>query len=119
MYVHAMQAKKTTGDDEPTITINNQAFTIEQLFVEGEPRTILTDEGEKTGIALDQLILSAGVECPSCHTYTIKAFDPHSYQQTATWELMQQGVLTDYARVYFPDVAHAFWVYNVEEIEVI
>lgn len=119
VYVHAMRTEPTTTGDQTRITIHGQLFILEELFFNVEVRTISTDEGEKTGIALDQLITMMDIKCPSCHTYTIKAFRPHSYQQTVTWEMMQQGVLTDYARVYFPDVAHAFWVYNVEEIEVI
>jgi len=120
-YVHAMQAGHAT-DDEYLLTINGQTYSINQIFAEGEPCTITTDDGEKTGIALDQLIVLAGVECPSCHTYTIKALYPHPYQQTVAWSTLQTGILTydgDYnARVYFPNLAHAFWVYNVEEIEV-
>ncbi len=120
-YVHAMQPEKATGDDL-TITINGKVFPIEQTLAEGEPRTITTDEGEKTGVALDYLIILAGVGCPSCHTYTIKAFYPHPYQQTITWDTLQTGILTyseQYnARTYFPNTAHAFWVYNIEEIEV-
>lgn len=122
LYVHAMQPEQMPGDNV-IVTIHGQVFTIEQIFAECEPRTIITDEGEKTGAALDQLIILAGVECPSCHTYAIKAFYPHTYQQTVTWDILQKGILMyneQYnARVYFPNIAHAFWVYNVEEIEVI
>jgi hypothetical protein len=118
VYVHALRTDKTTTDNEAHITIYDQIFTLEGLFSQVKIRTISTDEGDKTGIALDQLITLVGIECPSCYTYTIKAFQPHPYQQTVTWEMMQQGILTDYSRVYFPDVAHAFWVHNVEEIEV-
>ena len=39
-----------------------------------------TDEGEKSGISLKDLILKTGISCPSCYEYTIKAKD--GYQQT-------------------------------------
>ena len=82
----------------------------------GGQRVIETDEGEKTGIALDELIITVGVGCVNCHEYTIKAKD--GYQQTVNWDILKTGILTDYGRVYFPDTAQTFWVRDVIEIEV-
>jgi len=110
LYVNATQVNKDT------ITINGNDYTISQLFSMGTKRTINTDEGEKTGIALDDLILKVGVGCPTCHTYIIKAED--KYQQTISWDILKTGILTDYGRVFFPDTAHTFWIRNVIEIEV-
>lgn len=110
IYVHA------THIDMNTIKINGQDYTLDQLFSIGVMRTIKTDEGEKTGIALDDLILKVGTGCPQCHEYTIKAKD--RYQQTVNWNIMKTGILTDYGKVFFPDTAHAFWVRDVIEIEV-
>ena len=110
LYVNATLINKET------ISINGNEFTINQLFSMCKSRSIETDEGEKTGIALDDLILKVGVSCPSCHNYIIKAED--KYQQTITWDILKTGVLTDYARVYFPGTAHTFWIRDVIEIEV-
>lgn len=105
-----------TNIDKDTIKINGQDYTIDQLFSMGKIRVIETDEGEKTGIALDDLIPKMGVGCPQCVKYTIKAKD--KYQQTVDWDIMKTGILTDNCRVYFPDTAHSFWVRDVIEIEV-
>jgi len=74
LYVNATQINKDT------ITINGNQFTLDQIFSMTKSRSIETDEGEKTGIALDDLMLKSGVSCPSCHNYIIKAED--KYQQT-------------------------------------
>ena len=102
--------------EKETITINGQDFTIDQLFSTSAIRVIVTDEGEKTGIALDDIIINAGVGCTQCHDYTIKAND--GYQQTLNWDIFKTGILTDNGRVFFPDTAHSFWVRDVVEIEV-
>jgi hypothetical protein len=110
IYVHATQINKDT------ITINGGEYTIDQLFSMVEIRSIETDEGEKTGIALDDLLVKVGVGCPSCHKYSIKAKD--KYQQTVNWDVMKTGILTENSRVFFPDTAHSYWVRDVIEIEV-
>jgi hypothetical protein len=112
-------ATETQNASETTIiiTINGNSYTIPQLMTSGTYKTISTDDGEKAGVALDQLIIRSDVECPSCHDYTIKAKD--MYQQTITWENVQQGIFTDDARVYFPNLAHTFWVNDVRTIEVV
>ena len=111
VYVYATQI------DTDTITLNGQEYTIDQIYYVGKIETIQTIEGEKTGIALDDLILKVGVGCPSCHDYTIKAKD--GYEKTVNWEIMKTGVLTDYKKVFFPNTAKAFWVSDIIEIEVI
>lgn len=110
IYVQASLSTKNT------ITLSGNDFTLDQLFAMGTTRVIATDDGEKSGIALDDLILKMGIDCPSCHQYTFKAKD--GYQQTVDWTLMQQGILTEYGRVYFAETAHALWVRDVIEIEV-
>jgi hypothetical protein len=111
IYVHA------TTIDKETITINNNEFTIDQIFSLTERITINTDEGKKTGVALDQLILLNGVICGSCNKYVIKGSG--NYQQTIEWDIFKTGVLTDFSRVFFPNTAHSLWVKDVYEIEVI
>lgn len=110
LYVNATQINKDT------ITINGNEYTLNQIFSMCTKRSIETDDGEKTGIALDDLMLKVGVNCPTCYNYVIKAKD--KYQQTVSWDILKTGVLTDYSRVFFPDTAHTFWVRNVIEIEV-
>jgi len=109
-YVYATQI------DKDTITINGDEYTIDQIFYLSGKKTIQTIEGEKTGVALDNLILKTGVGCPYCHEYIIKAKD--GYQKTVDWEIMKTGVLTDIKKVFFPDTPKAFWVGDIVEIEV-
>ncbi|MDG6219019.1 MAG: hypothetical protein QCI00_06225, partial [Candidatus Thermoplasmatota archaeon] len=98
------------------ILINNQSLEIQAIFDSLSNKTIQTNDGEKMGISLSELLNSTQLSCPSCHSYTIKAKD--GYQQTVIWDDMQQGVLTMEKRVYFPHLAHAFWIRDVVEIEV-
>jgi len=109
-YVYATQT------DKDTITINGEEYTIDQIFYMGATKTIQTTEGEKTGADLGDLIQKAGVGCPSCYEYTIKAKD--GYQQTVEWEIMKTGVLSSIKKVYFPDTPKKFWVGDIVEIEV-
>ena len=110
IYVHATMINKET------ITIQGKEYTIDQVFSITQTKTIVTDEGEKTGVALDDLIKKIGFGCTSCHNYVFKAGD--GYQQTISWDLMQNGVLTENRKIYFPDTAHALWVHAIVEIEV-
>ena len=110
IYVHASQI------DKNTITINNQEYTIEQIFLIAEPKSIETDEGIKSGVSLMDLMSHVGIGCTSCNEYTFKAKD--GYQQTVDFEILKTGILTDYSCVYFPNTAHALWVRDVVVIEV-
>lgn len=112
-YVYASQSETDTDTD--TIAIYNQRYTIEELFTVVEPRTF--DVLNYSGVALDDLIIKAGVECPSCYTYTIIGED--EYQKTVTWENMQNGLLTMDKMTIFSDLPKAFRVRNVLKIEVI
>ena len=114
LYVHATQSSTlSTGN---SIIINDVEYNTEQFFDLFASTTIQTDDGEKTGISLNELIGFTGISCPSCHDYCIIAAD--GYQQTVTWENMQKGIFTEENRVYFPGLAHTFWVRNIVEIEV-
>lgn len=110
IYVHATQI------DKDTITINGQEYTIDQIFSSAESKTIETDEGIKSGVSLEDLMIKVGISCTSCSKYTFKAKD--GYQQTVDFETLKSGILTDYNRAYFPNTAHALWVRDVIEIEV-
>jgi len=110
VYVHANQISKDT------ITINQEEYSIDQIFSIAEPKTIETDEGIKSGISLFDLMNKIGISCPTCNKFTFKAKD--GYQQTVDLETLKTGILTDYSRIYFSDTAHALWVSDVVEIEV-
>jgi len=109
-YVYA------TEIDKDTITINREEYTIEHIFYLGTIKTIQTIDGEKNGVALDDLIQKIGIGCPSCFEYTIKGKD--GYQKTVDWNIMKTGVLTEVKKVYFPNTPKAFWVGDIVEIEV-
>lgn len=120
LYVNAkeleLEKKYSGSNQESIINIANQDYDLNELFSIIQVKTIQTDEEERIGLALDELIIYVGVSCLSCHEYTFKAKD--GYQQTVKWENLETGVLTEEARVYFPGLAHAFWVRNIVEIEV-
>jgi hypothetical protein len=105
-----------TQIDKETITIYGEDYTIEQLFIMVEHKTIQTVEGKKTGISLEDMISKIGISCPSCFEYTIKAKD--GYEKTVDWDIMSTGILDDSYRIYFPDTPKAFWVRDIIEIEV-
>ena len=102
--------------DKNTISINDHDYTIEQLFSMGTTITISTDDGDKTGVALDEILGKIVLKCPSCSVYTFKGKD--GYQQTANWDNVKNGVLTSEKRVFFSNTAHALWVRDIVEIEV-
>jgi len=118
IYVNAIENDKKLPDNK--LMINGNEYSFEKLSKNFQSVTIETDDGEKTGLPLEKIITYAGVNCPSCNRYTFKASDP--YQQTALWTDVKTGILTydeKYnLRVYFPNLAHTFWVYNLIEIEV-
>jgi len=102
--------------DKNTITINGNEYSIEQIFSITESKEIETDEGKKSGISLEDLMIQSGISCLTCYKYTFKAKD--GYQQTVDFDTLKSGILTKYNRVYFPNTAHALWVRDVIEIEV-
>jgi len=110
VYVYA------TTIEKETISINNNEYSIDEIFLLSQEKTITTVEGEKTGVSLEDLIIRIGIACPSCNEYTIKATD--GYQKTMSWDDFKTGILTDFKRVFFPDAPKAFWITDVVEIEV-
>jgi hypothetical protein len=114
IYVHA-QKPQTTESNE-TLIINGLSIDINELFSMMQLKTIETDDGEKIGIPVDEMIQRNGITCPSCHSYTFIALD--GYQRTVTWEYMQNGVFTEDSQVFFKGLPHAFWVSDIIEIKV-
>jgi len=118
IYVYANEnSEELTGI---YIIINGNQYSFNELNEKFQNITIETDDGEKIGIPLEKIIPFSGIDCPSCNKYTLIASDP--YQQTVLWKDVKTGVLTYDTkynlRVYFPNLAHTFWVYNLKEIEV-
>ncbi len=107
---------QATQNNTDIIEINGQDYTIDDIFKIADTRTITIDEGELSGVALDDLIIKTTNICNSCNQYTFKAKD--NYQQTVPWSFMQKGILTQEGRIYFPDTAHSFWVRDIVKIEV-
>jgi len=112
-YVYATQTDTETLGD--SIIINNQQYTVEEIFSTTEQRTF--ESLDFTGIALDDLITKIGVDCPSCHSYAI--IGEGDYQKTVTWENMKNGLLTADKMTVFSDLPKAFRVRGVFKIEVI
>lgn len=113
VYVYATQGD--TVIDADVITIYKQQYTIEKLFTIVEPRAF--EALNYSGIALDDLIIKVGVECPTCNNYVIAGGD--GYQKTVTWENMQNGLLTSDKMTVFSDLPKAFRVRDIVEIGVI
>ncbi len=108
-YVYSIQS------NADSIKVNDQQYTIDQIFFIAEKREFETLDF--SGVALDDLIIKAGVGCLKCHKYTIIGSD--GYAKTVTWENMQNGLLTKEGLSVFTDLPKAFRVKNVVEIEVI
>ncbi len=108
VYVYATQ---TTTE---TLEINNQEYTIDQIFSIVRPRT--SNDSQYTGIALDDLMIKTGVTSPETHAYTLRGSD--GYEKTVTWENMQNGLLTKNRESIFSDLPKAFRVKDIVTIEV-
>jgi len=116
IYVYATQEVNIVENmDVEIITIWNKQYTIEYIFSIAEPRAF-TDLNF-SGIALDDLIIKIGIDCPECYTYTIIAED--GYQKTIKWENMQNGLLTEDKMTVFTDLPKAYRIKNIVEIEVV
>jgi hypothetical protein len=108
IYVYTTQASINT------LTINGQHYTIDQLFTITKQRTFA--DLNSSGIALEDLMIQAGVNKPESRTYTIIGSD--GYQKTVTWENLGNGLLTRNRTTIFRDLPKAFWVKDVVAIEV-
>jgi len=106
IYVYA-----STIDSE-YININDQDYTIDQIFFIGEERSF----EEFSGVALDDLMIKIGVPNPETHEYTIIAAD--SYQKTVNWENMKNGLLTEEVVSIFSDLPKSYRIRDIVKIEV-
>lgn len=113
IYVYALNSNFESNED--VIVINNEEYLLEYLFSNIIIRNLYSINA--SGIALDNIITSINVNCPSCNSYKIIGKD--GYSQIVTWENMQNGVLTNEKKVVFSDLPKAFNVKDVVEIEVI
>ena len=106
VYVYATQV------NSEFIKIDNQDYTIDQLFYIAEKRTI----DDYSGIALDDLIKKVGVSDYENKEYTIIASD--GYQKTVQWDNLKNGLITKEGQSIFSDLPKAFRVKDIVEIEV-
>ena len=97
-----------------TILVNNQEYSIDQLFSFTVSRSF--HELNYSGIALDDLMVKTGVINPDQHTYTLRGAD--GYEKTVTWENMKNGLLTKNQVSVFSDLPKAFRVKDIVTIEV-
>lgn len=115
LYVHASRSSNVV--EEGQIVIAGETYSFEEIFSSTEQKTIETTEGEKTGVALDNLIINNfKTLCYSCHDYIIEGED--GYKKTVDWYMMQKGILAENGQVFFTDSARAFWIRDVIKIEV-
>ena len=106
IYVYATTTESTV------ITIGETDYTIDQIFYIADHRSIES----YTGVALDDLIVKAGISDPEHKDYTLIASD--GYQKTVQWKNIENGLLTEEAQSIFSDLPKAFWVKDIIYIEV-
>ena len=105
--VYAFIQQNNTG----TVAIGDGTYTARELMEMGSERTV----EEYSGVALDELVVSAGIAQPETKEFTLIASD--GYQKTVTWENMQNGLLTPDLMSVFSDLAKAFRVKDIIEIK--
>ena len=105
--VYAYMQQQSAG----SVSINGTTYSAKELMEMGSERAV----EEFSGAALDEVVVSAGVDGPEAKEYTIIAAD--GYQKTVTWENMQNGILTPDLMSAFSDLAKAFRVKDVIEIK--
>jgi hypothetical protein len=99
------------------IIIIGISLDISLIFSDINEEQIITDDGIKKGIPLDELINLTGETCPSCFKYRLIGSD--GYKQTVNWDDMKKGIFTIDKIAIFPHLAHPFWVKDIVEIKVI
>jgi len=105
--VYAFIQQNNTG----AVAIGDGTYTARELMEMGSERTV----EEYSGVALDELVVSAGIAQPETKEFTLIASD--GYQKTVTWENMQNGLLTPDLMSVFSDLAKAFRVKDIIEIK--
>jgi hypothetical protein len=121
---YILTASNSNGTTNASVTVSvyikiaNESYTIDEIFLMTKSRTVVTSYGENySGVALDDLINQTGIDCPSCHYYTIIGAD--NYEKTVTWENMQHGVFTKDGAVAFSDLTKAYRIKNIVKIEAV
>ena len=109
-----VNANKINVDSE-MILINDVEYSIDQIFLISQQKIL--EDINASGIALDDLIISTGIECPSCWSYNIIGSD--GYQKSVTWENIKNGIITHEKKVIFSDLPKAFNIKDVVKIEAI
>jgi hypothetical protein len=104
VYAYLQQA------DTGSVSINGATYSAKDLMAMGGERVV----EEYSGVALDELVISAGVSAPETKAYTLVGAD--GYLKTVTWENMQNGILTPDLMSAFSYLAKAFRVKDIVEI---
>ena len=102
----------TTTSDSEIISINEKEYSLDQLLLLAEERTI----EEYHGASLDQIIEKSGVVSLETHDYTLIGAD--GYQKTVQWNNLKNGIITEEGQIIFSDLPKAFWVKDIVEIKV-
>jgi hypothetical protein len=97
--------------DAGNVEINGTTYGSKELMEMGSERAV----EDYSGVALDELVISAGIAAPEAKEYTLIGAD--GYQKTVTWENMQNGILTPELMSVFSDLAKAFQVKDIIEIK--
>jgi hypothetical protein len=97
--------------DAGSVDINGMTYSSKELMEMGSERAV----EDYSGVALDELVISAGIAAPEAKQFTLIAAD--GYQKTVTWENMQNGILTPDLMSAFSDLAKAFQVKDIIEIK--
>jgi len=105
--VYAFIQQNNTG----SIAIGGTTYAAKEIMGMGSERTV----EDYSGVALDELVINAGISQPETKEYTLVGSD--GYQKTVTWDNMQNGLLTPDLMSVFSDLAKAFRVKDIVEIK--
>ena len=111
IYVHSIEAKTDK------IEVNGKAYTIDQIFLIAEYRTLKLSNGNFSGIALDDFIRKIGIPNYKDKKYTFVGAD--GYQKTVEWKDLEKGIMLKDRKVVFSHLPKQYWVKDIVKIEVV
>jgi hypothetical protein len=96
------------------LEVNGKEYEWETLYDDFE---IMTVDGHE-GVSVKNVIIDSGISEPEGKSFRFKGSD--GYQKEVPWDDVRTGLLNkDDKKVIFPDLAKAFWVRDLVEIEVV
>lgn len=111
IYVHSIEIQSNA------IEIDGRTFTIDQIFSMAKQRTLHLQDGNFSGVALDDLIKKIGISNYENRKYTFVGAD--GYQKTVEWEDLKKGILLKSKRVVFYHLPKQYRVRDIVKIEVV